>query len=82
VSGAEADDLGAGGFGLEQGVIEDGGQRGRGRESARGEGGGVEGRGDGDLEAGGVEVATLLMKLLGADGSRPHCSIIGRLRLA
>jgi hypothetical protein len=29
-----------------------------------------------------VEVATLLMKLLGADGSRPHCSIIGRLRLA
>ena len=48
---AEADDLGAGGLGLEQGVVEDGGERGGGGESARGEGGGVEGRGDGDLEA-------------------------------
>jgi hypothetical protein len=26
-SGVEADDLGAGGFGLEQGVVEDGGER-------------------------------------------------------
>ena len=47
----EADDLGAGGLGLEQGVVEDGGERGGRGESARGEGGGVEGRGDGDLEA-------------------------------
>ena len=50
---AETDDLGAGGLGLEQGVVEDGGQRGGGGESVRGKGGGVEGRGFGDLEAGG-----------------------------
>ena len=40
-SGVEADDLGAGGFGREQGVVEDGGERCGSRKRARSKGGGV-----------------------------------------